>query len=243
MSRLPGQIMTAPYGGGVRRLFLAFAVLALTALAGCGSDDNAGPAADAPATSAGSATPSTADSPGTAPDGDRIAIGSNEALVWGDGRYGVVLAHGRSYDAASWAAQAPAIAAQGATVIAVESIEPGAIKDAVDKLQADGISRVALVGGSAGADAILTLCAQEPDLADRLVLLSPNVVVDGLGSQPKLFVASADERNVDVARTLAADSPGDNELKILPGRSHAQAILKKDAGGPVFRLILDRLRP
>ncbi len=43
-------------------------------------------------------------------------------LTWGDGPYGVVLAHGASFDAASWEEQAVRIADQGATVIAVESI-------------------------------------------------------------------------------------------------------------------------
>ena len=227
------------------RLYLSSlaCVVAVTGLTGCGSD---GPGTSAPATSPSSTSPSAA-APSTpsavpAPNGQTITIKGNDALVWGDGDYGVVLAHGRSYDAASWAPQAPAIAAQGATVIAVESIEPDAIRDAVEKLRADGIERVALVGGSAGADAILQLSSREPDLADQLVLLSPNRVVSGLGSQPKLFIASADEPNVGVSRTLAADSPGDdNEVKILPGRAHAQAILKKDADGPVLALVLKRL--
>ena len=230
------------------RLYLSSlaCVAAVAGLAGCGSDGpgTSAPAASpsstssAPSTSAPTSTPSAA----AAPDGQTITIKGNDALVWGDGPYGVVLAHGRSYDAASWKAQAPQIAAQGATVIAVESIEPQAILDAVEKLQGDGITKVALMGGSAGADAILQLASREPDLADQLVLLSPNRVISGLGSQPKLFIASADEPNVEVSRELASSSPGDdNDVEIVPGRAHAQAILKKDADGSVLALVLDRL--
>ncbi|MHA4854440.1 alpha/beta hydrolase [Rhodococcus sp. MSC1_016] len=125
--------------------------------------------------------------------GTEIEVGGRDALEWGDGEYGVVLAHGVVFDTASWEAQATAIADQGATVIAVEDIAPESIAAAVAKLQDDGHPDVALVGGSAGADAILQLASQQPDLPDQLVLLSPNRVVDGLGGEPKLFIASEDE--------------------------------------------------
>lgn len=210
-----------------------------TLSAACGSNESSAAPSQADSSQA---APTTTPSP-AAPSGATISINGNSALIWGDGPYGVVLAHGRSYDAASWTPQAPRIAAQRATVIAVESIEPAAILDAVAKLQGDGIERVALVGGSAGADAILQAARQQPDLADQLILLSPNQVVTGLGSQPKLFIASAEERNVDVSRELATRSPGNaNTVRIVPGKSHAQAILKKDTNGAVFELILERLR-
>ena len=174
--------------------------------------------------------------------GSTITINGDDALTWGDGAYGVVLAHGAAFDAASWKQQATAIADQGATVIAVENISPEAIRNTVEQLQDDGISDVALVGGSAGADAILELASQEPDLPDQLVLLSPNGTVEGLGEEPKLFIASEDESVADVSTELAESAPGDeNEAKILPGSAHAQNIFDTDQAEPVLDAILERL--
>ncbi len=174
--------------------------------------------------------------------GSTITINGNDALTWGDGDYGVVLAHGAAFDAASWEEQATAIADQAATVIAVEDISPEAIGDAVTQLQDDGIGDVALVGGSAGADAILDLASQQPDLPDQLVLLSPNGTVEGLGEEPKLFIASEDEPVADVSTDLAESAPGDeNEATILPGSAHAQNIFDTDQAQPAMDALLERL--
>ena len=166
---------------------LTVLALAVLGLSGCGRSPS----------SSESPTPTTSAS------GTSVTIKGNDALSWGTGDYGVVLAHGAAFDAASWEKQAVAIAEQGATVIAVEDIAPDAIGDAVDYLRSKDIRDVALVGGSAGADAILTLASQEPDLPDQLVLLSPNGTVEGLGEEPKLFIASKDESGAQVSTELA----------------------------------------
>ncbi|SDX95926.1 hypothetical protein SAMN05661080_01856 [Modestobacter sp. DSM 44400] len=190
----------------------------------------------------GSGQPADSSSQDGGSSGSTITINGNDALTWGDGAYGVVLAHGAAFDAASWAQQATAIAEQGATVIAVEDVSPAAIRDAVEHLRDAGISEVALVGGSAGADAILDLASREPDLPDQLILLSPNGTVEGLGEEPKLFIASEDEAVADVSSELAESAPGDeNEAKILPGSAHAQNIFDTDQAEPVLDAILERL--
>lgn len=174
--------------------------------------------------------------------GQTTSVAGSPALRWGEGDYGVVLAHGAAFDAASWEKQAVAIAEQGASVIAVENIDPHAIRAAVEQLQDQGVADVALVGASAGADAILDLASQEPELADQLILLSPNATVEGLGEEPKLFVASKDEPVAHVSTELAASSPGEeNEVLILPGSAHAQNIFATDQGGPVLDAMLRRL--
>ncbi|WP_323793083.1 hypothetical protein [Nocardioides sp.] len=168
--------------------------------------------------------------------------GGGKALTWGNGDYGVVLAHGAAFDAASWTEQAEAIAEQGATVVAVEDISTEGIAAAVTSLQDDGIEKVALVGGSAGADAILRLSAEEPDLADQLVLLSPNTVVEGLGDQPKLFIASEGEPGSDLPNQLAEVSPGDdNQVLVVGGSAHAQNIFDTAQGPDVLAAMLERL--
>jgi len=209
------------------RLLVVLAVATTVALAGCGGSDRS----TGPPKRGGSTTGST------------TTINGNDALRWGAGDYGVVLAHGAAYDAASWEQQATVIADQDGTVIAVEDISPGAIEDAVGYLQDDGISDVALVGGSAGADGILDLASEQPDLPDQLILLSPNGTVEGLGDQPKLFIASEDESVADVSSDLAETAPGDqNEAKLLPGSAHAQGILSSDQAKPALDAILERLK-
>lgn len=216
-----------------------------------GSDPTGSPAPSSSAPSAGAtgATPgsvaasaSSSGSAGSATTMQRITIDGSPALRWGDGAYGVVLAHGASYDAISWRRQARAIAAAGNTVVAVEDISPDAIAAAVRFLQDDGHPRVALVGASAGADATLALASAQPDLPDQLILLSPNVPVDGLGSEPKLFIASRDERVGGVSPELARTAPGSqNRAIVLPGKAHAQAIFRGPRGAEVLQTIIDRL--
>ncbi len=107
---------------------------------------------------------------------------------------------------------------------------------------AGGVDDVALVGGSAGADAILQLASEQPDLPDQLVLLSPNRTVEGLGEEPKLFIASEDEPLVEVATELAESAPGeDNTALILPGSAHAQGIFDGDQADEALDAMLERL--
>lgn len=220
-----------------RRRLVAVVLSLTTALAACGNDDPTGGAknvGEAPTESTTATGRQT---------GMRIAVGDTEALEWGDGDYGVVLVHGAAFDAASWEAQAKRIGAAGTTTLALEDIGPDDIAGAVAYLREDrGIQDVALIGGSVGADAILGLSAEQPDLADQLILLSPNRVVEGLGDQPKLFIASEDESVADVSRTLAESSPGEeNVVDILPGAAHAQNIFDSDAGEATLQSILERV--
>ncbi len=207
------EMKTAP---GLLCLVLAFAAT------GCGSDGSPASGGDTSAR--------------------EIEVGGSAALQWGDGDYGVVLAHGAAYDAASWEEQATAIADQGATVVAVEDIATESIQAAVEWLKEDGHEDVALVGGSAGSDAILQLASAQPELPDQLVLLSPNSVVDGLGEEPKLFIASEDEPVAEVSQQLADAGPGDdNEVIMLPGSDHAQGIFDGENADAAMEAILERL--
>ena len=209
-----------------------FAVLICTLLLGaaCGSDS-------------GPAETGEGDTAATTTAGERIATDVGEALLWGDGDSGVVLAHGAAFDAESWTDQATQIAAEGTTVVAVEDISPEGIEAAVTYLKDErGIAGVALIGASAGADGILDLVSQQPDLPDQLIVLSPNSVVDGLGVSPKLFIASEDEPVADVSTEMADTAEGDdNEAIILPGSAHAQNIFDTDQAEPTMTAILDRL--
>ncbi|ROR90870.1 hypothetical protein EDD33_1719 [Nocardioides aurantiacus] len=204
----------------------ALALVVVLALDGCGGSPE-----------------TTSDTSTDHSSGQTISVAGASAQRWGEGDYGVVLAHGAAFDAASWETQAVAIANQGASVIAVEDVDTETIGGAVKQLQDEGLANVALVGASAGADTILDLASQDPELADQLILLSPNATVEGLGEEPKLFVASKDEPVAHVSTELAASSPGEeNVVMILPGSAHAQNIFATDQAGPVLDAMLQRLK-
>ncbi len=219
---------------------VASALVALAlGLAGCNTAESP------PSASIEAADSTTTRSGGdAAAAGERIVIGADEALVWGDGPNGIVLAHGSAFDAASWQAQAVPMAALGYTVVAVENTGTAALEAAIAYLRDDrGVEHVTLIGGSSGADSILALLSERPELSNSLILLSPNRTVGGLDGQPKLFIASADEPLADVSSELADTAPGDDNVAlILPGRAHAQNIFDSDQGQVATDAILDRLR-
>lgn len=210
-------------------LVAAVATTLLLLLGACGSGTSS--------EGSGSDTPSGDDG------GTRVNVGGDEALVWGEGTYGVVLAHGAAFDAASWEPQATRIADAGMVVLAVENIDPAAIVAAADFLRDErGATDVALVGGSAGAAGIMEAVSTGEGDPDQLILLSPNSVVDGLGTEPKLFIASEDEPVADVSTEMADTAEGDdNQALILPGSAHAQNIFDSDQGETTVQAILDRL--
>lgn len=169
-------------------------------------------------------------------------VSADGSLTWGDGSYGVVLAHGAAFDASSWTDQAVLIAAHGCTVIAVQDTGSDGLHAAIEQLQGAGITRIALVGGSAGIDSVLRLAVAEPELADQLIGISPNSTVTGLGSEPKLFIASEGETVAQVSVMLAEQSPGsDNKSVLLPGSAHAQNIFATDQGPALLEQVLNRI--
>jgi len=196
------------------------------------------PLALAPAACGGGASSSGEGTSGQAAEAGE----AGEVLTWGDGEYGVVLAHGAAFDAASWEDQATAIADAGASVVAVEDTSTEALAAAVGDLQDGGAERVALMGGSAGADSILDLASEQPDLADQLILLSPNSVVEGLGSQSALLVSSEDEPGADVPGDLVEANPDlDADVLSVPGDAHAQNVFDTDQGQVVLDAVLERI--
>ncbi|ANS28055.1 hypothetical protein R1CP_16845 [Rhodococcus opacus] len=181
-------------------------------------------------------------STGGDPVGTTIEIGGGGALQWGNGEYGVVLAHGASSTPPAGRIRPQRSPTRVPLSSPSRTSRRESIAAAVAKLHDDGHADVALVGGSAGADAILQLASQQPDLPDQLVLLSPNRVVDGLGGEPKLFIASEDEPVAHVSQQLADSSSGvDNEMILLPGSAHAQNIFDGESGDAALQAILERL--
>ncbi|PLS85296.1 MAG: hypothetical protein CYG60_13435 [Actinobacteria bacterium] len=74
------------------------------------------------------------------------------------------------------------------------------------------------------------------------MLLSATGDAAGLGEEPKLFVASEGEGMAGEVRRMAEEAPGDrNEVLVLPGDAHAQAIFETEEGERLMETILERL--
>jgi len=172
-----------------------------------------------------------------------VQVADAGALLWGSGDHGVLLVHGAVYDAASWEAQAQAIATEGFLVLALEEISPDDVLAGIDYLTTEcGVSGVTLIGASAGASASLSAAATQPEGITQLILLSGTGDVSSLGPYPKLFVASEGEGIAATVEAMAADAPGDDNIAlILPGGAHAQAIFDTDQGDPLLQEIITRL--
>jgi pimeloyl-ACP methyl ester carboxylesterase len=156
----------------------------------------------------------------------------------------VVLAHGAAYDAASWRAQAERLAGSGVTALAVEDTSAQSVAAAAGYLKEErGVRDVTLIGASAGTAGVLGAAEEDTRLVDGVILLSGTGEVSGLGEYPKLFVASEGEGLAGEVRRMADGAPGSrNEVLILPGDAHAQAIFETDQGERLMRVILERLK-
>jgi len=210
-----------------------FVLLAGIFSAGCGAPD------EQSGRDAGSSSGSSA-----AGSGETVEIGGTEALVWGEGDRGTVLAHGAAYDAASWRDQARRLADDSVIALAVEDTSAQSVAEAASYLKEErGVRDVALVGASAGTSGVLGAAEEKPGLADQVILLSGTGDVSGLGECPKLFVASEGEGLADTVRGMAEEAPGDrNKVLILPGDAHAQAIFETNQGEKLMRAILKLLK-
>ena len=211
--------------------------------AGCGSggqgDHGEGGGASVPSSSS-----SEEGSSGSDGSGERVEVGNTEALVWGEGNYGVVMSHGAAYDAASWRPQAERIAENNIVALAVEDTSTENLAAAARYLTEErGVSEVAFIGASAGASAVLDLARENGDLVHQMILLSGTGDTAGLGAYPKLFVASENEGLADTVRQMTQEAPGENnEALILHGDAHAQAIFDSDQGDRLMQAMLDRLQ-
>ena len=214
-------------------VLLWFALLGAIFLAGCGGPEGQSGGGDG-----------SLDGSGAAGSGESVEVAGGEALVWGEGKRGVVLAHGAAYDAASWGDQGRRIADDGAVALAVEDTSAQSVAEAAGYLREKrGVREVTLIGASAGTVGVLDAASATPELADGIILLSGTGDVSGLGEYPKLFVASEGEGLVEELRSMAQQAPGSrNEALILPGDAHAQAIFETDQGERLTRIILERLR-
>jgi dienelactone hydrolase len=180
----------------------------------------------------------------------------------GAGR-GIVLAHGGSFDRASWRKQAQVLVDKGFVVLAISfrgdrknpDGSPGSLGEtpdnatdvlaAVDYLHGWGVKEVSAIGASMGGDAVGEADARSPSgKMDRIVLLGSSG-----GDFPKkltgrkLFLVAREDSSEDGPRLPEisrhyAEAPNPKKLVVLDGSAHAQFLFDTNQGPRVMQEIL-----
>lgn len=237
---------------GIVVLFLvaaaAFGSTGKGAIEGAGAQEASCSGATPTTTKTDAATPTAGTAPAATPgvgtvDAVRIDTGAGTGLLWQGGGRGVLLLHGAAYDAASWNDQAAEVAAEGYTVLALEDISGEAIGAGLTYLlESCRVSGVVVVGASAGGSAALERLSERPTGIAGLVILAATGESSGLGDYPKLFIASEGEGLDDRFREMAEAAAGEHdEVLIVSGDAHAQAMFTTDAGEQVMAAIIEFL--
>jgi pimeloyl-ACP methyl ester carboxylesterase len=183
--------------------------------------------------------------------------------VLGSGSRGVLLAHELNSNLCAWFPFAERLAASGYLVLAIDmrgfgasGFAPGGRYDldvvaGAAKLEELGARRIALMGASLGATAVLTAAAQVGESAAGVVSLSGPSSIGGLDAEaavaelriPMLFVAAeGDGRFPQDARDLFRAAPDElDTLKLLPGFDHGTNLLRFDQAKETRGLLLSFL--
>lgn len=223
----------------MRFVGLVLVVVAGMLLAGCGAGGQGEHGGGG-----GASTPSS-DSSGESSggSGERVEVGSTEALVWGEGDYGVVMSHGAAYDAASWRPQAERIAENGMVALSVEDNSAESLTSAAQYLDDQyDLNGVALLGASAGGETAIQAAAENQNVFDQIVLLSPaGGDASQLGDMPKLFIYSEEEGLADSVQQMAQEASEPTRTVAVPGDAHAQAIFDGASSDRAMQAIIERL--
>ncbi|MEP6758830.1 MAG: alpha/beta fold hydrolase [Actinomycetota bacterium] len=236
------------------RFVTALAVIALL-LSSCGGGSSAASSA-----AVGASTPVTF----TTSDGVKLAgrlFGPVGASA------GVVLAHMLPADQQSWFAFAQRLADQGYRVLTfnfrgycpggdggcsqgVKQIDaaPTDLAAAIDRLRADGVTRVGIAGASMGGTAALLAAAADPKGIAAVVALSAPQVLSGLAVGPdvlqrvtgaKLYIAGLGDPAGAAASAdaLLAMSPQPAQEEIVTDDAHGTDLLTAAQGQAVQQLI------
>jgi acetyl esterase/lipase len=172
------------------------------------------------------------------------------AIEWGAGERGVVLAHGGRFKKESWEKQAGALAAAGFRVVAIDfrPAEAGREFDvlaAVRYLRKTRAKTVSVVGASMGGDYAADAAEAAPGEIDRLVLLAAGAYTTITKmTGPKLFIIARDDvmgentPRLPKIRDQFQKASGPKEMVLLEGSAHAQFLFATDQGDRLMKEIL-----
>jgi pimeloyl-ACP methyl ester carboxylesterase len=184
-----------------------------------------------------------------------------QAVLYGQGPRGVVLAHGGRFNKESWDPQARVLAEHGFRVIAFDFrgvgqshgpgdsdyFTPNRIYDVLAAgryLRENGATTVSIIGGSLGGGFAADAALDSPGLFDRIVFLSatPGGALESLTGR-KLFIMASDDMSGDGRRLpgfMAAytKTAPPKQLLIVDGSAHAQFLFQSDQSDRVMNEIL-----
>lgn len=176
---------------------------------------------------------------------------------------GIVLAHGGSFDRASWRKQAQVLVEKGFVVLAISfrgdrknpDGSPGSFGETPDNatdvlaavryLHDRGAKQLSAIGASMGGDAVGEADARSPSgEMDRIVLLgsSGGEFPEKLRGR-KLFLVAREDSSEDGPRLPEisqhyAKAPDPKKLVVLDGSAHAQFLFDTNQGPRVMKEIL-----
>ncbi len=170
------------------------------------------------------------------------------------GSHAVVLAHGAVFNKESWQQLIPILLKNNITVLAINFRGYG--QSTVGNRPADkfedilaavrflhnqaNISRVSVMGASMGGGAAAKAAiSAKPGEISQLILLSPMPVKEPEKLQGDiLYIASENEALVNSIISQYQRTPKPKQLKLLPGKAHAQHIFKTSENKNLIYLII-----
>lgn len=164
-----------------------------------------------------------------------------EGILWvAEGPIGLVLSHGAIYDAKSWEDQALAFVDEDMTSFAVEDIGQDQLIAAGKALKEEkGLETVILIGASAGGGSAIQAATREPDLFDKVILLSPVGDPTSIEESPLLVVFSEAEGYEALLKSTASNL----ETLVIAGNAHAQRLFNdEDSSKKVMERMLAFIR-
>ena len=183
-------------------------------------------------------------------DGGRIY-----AREYGNGKKGVVLAHGAAFNMESWKPLAGKMAKDCFKVLAIDfrgygkskagNNKNGLYEDilgAIQYLKKQGIQTVSVLGASMGGGASAEAAVMSKQkIIDRLVLLSPVPIKKPsmMKYNKVLFIASKDEPLRKIIESQYQKAPQPKKIIIFSGNAHAQNIFKTANSDSLSSVILN----
>ncbi len=114
---------------------------------------------------------------------------------------------------------------------------------AVDYLKGKGFNRIAMIGGSMGGAAVLTVFETKMDPTIKKVVLLAPAGGKGIKSESieKLFIVSEKEGMVTRVKQIYDQSSDPKKIKIFPGSAHAQHMFKEQYAEELIQTMIDFL--
>ncbi len=161
----------------------------------------------------------------------------------GHSKKAVVFVPGFIFNKESWFALAKKLQTQNISSLSVNGKTVAIIKTSIDYLKAKGYEDISLVGGSSGAAAVLaTMKDTIPEVTKIVVMSAVRGNPVEAQSTDKLFIVSKDEKSYSKVQGFYMGSAEPKQLKVFPGKSHAQFLFKSEHKDEVTKLILDFIK-